>query len=97
LIDQRHFDPDEGDRIIGAIAAVQPSDPVLQAYGLGKLDNDSADSVSKHLDDCGACQRSVTEMSSDSFLGNCASEFSRTRAGPNNRRGQRWSAIQKNL
>ena len=49
--------------------AVHPSDQVLQAYGLGKLDDVSSGSVSKHLDSCPSCQRRVAEVSSDSFLG----------------------------
>ena len=48
--------------------AVHPTDLALQSYGLGKLDEASADSVSKHLSSCSDCQRRVAEMSSDSFL-----------------------------
>jgi hypothetical protein len=54
---------------MGATAAVHPTDPTLLAYGLGKLDDASADSVNKHLESCPDCQRRVAEMSSDSFLG----------------------------
>ena len=32
---------------MGATAAVHPADPTLQAYGLGKLDEVSSESVSK--------------------------------------------------
>ncbi len=39
------------------------------AYGLGKLDDASAESVSKHLEGCDSCQRRVAELSSDEFLG----------------------------
>ncbi len=35
---------------MGATAAVHPADPILQAYGLGKLDDVSSASVSKHLE-----------------------------------------------
>jgi hypothetical protein len=35
---------------MGATAAVHPNDQVLQAYGLGKLDDASAESVNKHLE-----------------------------------------------
>jgi serine/threonine protein kinase len=49
-------------------AAVHPTDQMLQSYGLGKLDDDSSDSVSHHLEGCAACQSRVAEMSSDSFL-----------------------------
>ena len=54
---------------MGATAAVHPNDSTLQAYGLGKLDDNSAESVNKHLSSCPECQRRVAEMSSDSFLG----------------------------
>ncbi len=43
--------------------------PVLQAYGLGKLDDVSSESVSKHLEGCDPCQRRVAALSSDDFLG----------------------------
>ena len=54
---------------MGATAAVHPADPILQAYGLGKLDDVSSASVSKHLEACDPCQRRVAELSSDDFLG----------------------------
>ena len=54
---------------MGATAAVHPADPILQAYGLGKLDDVSSASVSKHLESCDPCQRRVAELSSDDFLG----------------------------
>ena len=54
---------------MGATAAVHPTDQTLQAYGLGKLDDVSSRSVSKHLEVCDSCRRRVAEMSSDSFLG----------------------------
>ena len=50
---------------MGATAAVHPTDQVLQSYGLGKLDDNSFESVSKHLDTCDTCQRRVAELSSD--------------------------------
>ena len=49
--------------------AVHPTDQILQSYGLGKLDDVSAESVSQHLESCAACQSRVAEMSSDRFLG----------------------------
>ncbi len=49
--------------------AVHPTDQTLHAYGLGKLDDVSSASVSKHLESCPSCQRRVAEVSSDSFLG----------------------------
>ena len=54
---------------MGAAAAVHPADPILRAYGLGKLDDVSSASVSKHLEGCDSCQRRVAELSSDEFLG----------------------------
>jgi hypothetical protein len=52
-----------------AAAAIHPNDQILQAYGLGKLDDASSEAVSKHLESCSDCQRRVAEMSSDSFFG----------------------------
>jgi serine/threonine protein kinase len=54
---------------MGATAAVHPNDQTLQSYALGKLDDASAESVSKHLELCSDCQSRVAEMTSDSFLG----------------------------
>jgi serine/threonine protein kinase/formylglycine-generating enzyme required for sulfatase activity len=54
---------------MGATAAVHPADPILQAFGLGKLDDASSASVSQHLESCDPCQRRVAELSSDEFLG----------------------------
>jgi len=50
-------------------AAVHPTDQTLRAYGLGKLDDVTAESVTKHLDDCRSCLLRVVELSSDEFLG----------------------------
>jgi serine/threonine protein kinase len=46
-----------------------PNDHVLQSYGLGKLDDASARLVGDHLESCSECQRRVSELSSDEFLG----------------------------
>ena len=54
---------------MGVSAAVHPTDPVLRAYGLGKLDDVSAESVDKHLESCSDCRQRVAELSSDEFLG----------------------------
>ena len=68
---------------MGATAAVHPADPILQAYGLGKLDDVSSESVSKHLEGCDSCQRRVAELSSDDFLGRLQKAGScRTRRPP---------------
>ena len=53
---------------MGTTEAVHPADPILQAYGLGKLDDAWSASVSKHLEGCDSCQRRVGELSSDEFL-----------------------------
>src|SRR5271168_989500 len=48
--------------------ATHPTDQTLHAYGLGKLEDFSTDSVRKHLESCPACRRRVADLSSDSFL-----------------------------
>jgi anti-sigma factor RsiW len=53
---------------MGTASSSHPNDQVLQSYGLGTLDDASAESVSKHLASCSDCQSRVAEMSSDSFL-----------------------------
>ena len=42
--------------------STHPSAETLEAYGLGKLDDASAEAVSKHLRDCTDCRSLVTEM-----------------------------------
>jgi serine/threonine protein kinase len=54
---------------MGAAALAHPGDQTLQSYGLGKLDESSAELVNEHLSGCPQCQRRVAELSSDSFLG----------------------------
>jgi len=54
---------------MGPAAPVHPTDQTLRAYGLGKLEDALAESVSKHLESCPDCQRRVAEVSSDDFLG----------------------------
>jgi len=49
--------------------AVHPSDQTLQSYGLGKLDDLRDEVVGKHLEECDACRRRVSEMTSGTFLG----------------------------
>jgi anti-sigma factor RsiW len=53
---------------MGVTAAVHPTDQTLESYGLGRLDDAMAESVSKHLEACSDCRRRVAELSSDSFL-----------------------------
>ncbi len=47
---------------------LHPTDQTLSSYGLGKLDDRSADVVNKHLEQCPDCRKRVSEMSADSFL-----------------------------
>jgi Protein kinase domain len=54
---------------MNASPTLHPTDQTLHAYGLGKLDDASAESVNKHVLSCSDCQRRVAELSSDSFLG----------------------------
>ncbi len=49
--------------------ALHPTDQTLHAYGLGKLDEASAESVNAHLEGCPDCRQRVAALSADSFLG----------------------------
>ena len=48
--------------------ATHPTDQTLRSYGLGKLDEASAEAVNTHLEQCPDCRARVAEMSSDRFL-----------------------------
>jgi serine/threonine protein kinase len=48
---------------------LHPIAQTLNAYGLGKLGDGSAETVNKHLEQCPDCRKRVAEMSADSFLG----------------------------
>ena len=48
---------------------LHPTDQTLSSYGLGKLDDRSAEAVNQHLEECPDCRKRATEMSADSFLG----------------------------
>ena len=50
-------------------AVSHPTDQTLSSYGLGKLDDASAESVHKHLEECPDCRNRVAAISPDSFLG----------------------------
>jgi len=52
-----------------ALGSAHPTDQTLRAYGGGKLDSDSADSVDAHLGVCSDCRQRVAELSADTFLG----------------------------
>src|SRR5262249_6363646 len=45
-----------------------PSPDTLQAFGLGKLDDITAEPVIRHLDECPDCRRIVAEIPGDGFL-----------------------------
>src|SRR5712692_9713445 len=45
-----------------------PSVQILQAFGVGKLDDSAAEAVMSHLDTCDACRAAVSAQSGDSFL-----------------------------
>jgi len=49
-------------------APAHPTDQALQFFGLGKLDDASVESVTKHLESCADCRDRVAIISSDSFL-----------------------------
>jgi len=51
-----------------AAPSLHPTDQTLSAYGLGKLDDCSAEAVNEHLMLCSDCRKRVAEMSADSFL-----------------------------
>ena len=52
-----------------AAPSLHPTDQTLSSYGLGKLDDRSAEAVNEHLEECRDCRKRVAEMSADSFLG----------------------------
>jgi formylglycine-generating enzyme required for sulfatase activity/serine/threonine protein kinase len=47
---------------------LHPTDQTLSSYGLGKLDDHSAQAVNEHLMECSDCRKRVAELSTDSFL-----------------------------
>jgi serine/threonine protein kinase len=48
--------------------AQHPRDPILDAFGLGKLDERAAEAVGRHLESCPRCRRRVAEVTADTFL-----------------------------
>ncbi len=75
-----------------AHAALHPTDQTLSSYGLGKLDDASAEAVSNHLDQCPICRKRVAETSADSFLGRIRD--AQTSAGHSTFSGSRPGAMQ---
>src|SRR5271166_994767 len=53
---------------MNANPSIHPSEQTLSSYGLGKLDDSSAEAVNEHLEQCPDCRKRVAEMSADSFL-----------------------------
>ena len=54
---------------MNAQPALHPTDQTLHAYGLGKLDDASAEAVNAHLEGCPDCRQRVAALTSDTFLG----------------------------
>jgi serine/threonine protein kinase len=67
---------------MNAQPALHPTDQTLQSYGLGKLDETSADSVNQHLESCDDCRTRVAAMCSDSFLGKLRDAQGRPQSTP---------------
>jgi serine/threonine protein kinase len=67
---------------MNASQTLHPTDQTLHAYGLGKLDNVTAGSVSRHVESCSDCQRRVALLSSDSFLGRLRDAEARPDSAP---------------
>jgi formylglycine-generating enzyme required for sulfatase activity/serine/threonine protein kinase len=61
--------PDLELALMDAPLFAHPTDPILYAYGLGKLDEAAAVRVESHLEGCGTCRQRVSELSGDSFVG----------------------------
>ncbi len=53
---------------MNAPPSIHPTDQTLSSYGLGKLDDRSAEAVNEHLEQCPDCRKRVAEMPADSFL-----------------------------
>jgi serine/threonine protein kinase len=47
---------------------LHPSQQTLESFGLGNLDEQTAEAVSQHLDICPSCRRHVAELAPDTFL-----------------------------
>jgi hypothetical protein len=65
---ERRVDPNREIAFMDARSSPHPTFEILQAFGLGKLDDALVEAVNKHLEHCPDCQRQVAEMVPDSFL-----------------------------
>ncbi len=65
-----------------AVQTRHPSDQALHAYGLGKLDEATAESVNKHVGSCPACRERVAGLTSDSLLGRLRDVHGQVRPDP---------------
>ena len=58
--------------------AVHPTQQILDAFGLGKLDERATEAVGQHLESCPSCRRRVAELTTDTFLDHFRSARTRT-------------------
>jgi tetratricopeptide (TPR) repeat protein len=65
---ERRVDPNREIAFMDARSSPHPTFEILQAYGLGKLDDALVEAVNKHLEHCSDCRCQVAEMAPDSFL-----------------------------
>ena len=65
-------------------ASLHPADHTLSGYGLGKLEDSSAEAVSKHLEECSACRRRVAELAPESFPSRFRDAFAPPESPPTN-------------
>src|SRR5579872_2831699 len=59
-------------------AGAHPSSETLQAFALGKIDDERAESLVAHVATCPACQKAAAAMSSDGFLDRLRAAHSRS-------------------
>jgi serine/threonine protein kinase len=59
--------PDLEIALMDAPRVAHPTDPILQAYGLGKLDEMAAVAVERHLEGCDTCRRRASELSGETL------------------------------
>jgi serine/threonine protein kinase/formylglycine-generating enzyme required for sulfatase activity len=69
-------------RVMDSSPPLHPSALALRSFGLGKLDEASAQAVLAHLSDCSDCRDKVTSQSGDSFLGQLRAAHGGARGTP---------------